>query len=742
MSFQVKPSKGYIFSFVAFLAAVFLLSGSSDLLSQPTTGTALAGSFTTQTGNAPYFRLVRLAHGAHNGTIVASESSMGNGITGNIWQSTNNGGSWTQVATVPVISGSSLVGAATLFEMPQTVGSLTAGTLLYAATYTQGTQRAIEIYTSSNAGSTWSYWATPKIGGTLTQGLWEPQFEVALDGALVMFWSDETDSCCSQKLVQMRTYNGTSWQNQQNTVASTVYGDRPGMAVVTRLPSGTYFMTYEICGGANCTVFYRTSTDGWNFGSPQNTGTKIQTPSGQYFEHAPTNAWSPSVLSTNGAILVIGQLFVNASNNIDPQNGTVILENFSSDGNSGIWIPITAPVQIPNAYDNYCPNYSSSLLPATDGSSILELTSAYNSSGVCGGYYATETFNNLPADGTTHAFRNLGSGNLCIDDAGWGTTDNTVADLWTCSGLAVQEWTVHSKGSGWFSLSNAFSGLCMDNTGGSQSPRTPTTLWGCANNSNQNWQFMDRGNAVYMLMNQSSGTLFLDDWMASQSPGVQLEVNNGNGSPAQNYIVQDGTPTGPPGYTYCAAESGTCSFSGQQNVAFGVNGAFGFKAFTNSTPCTVAAFGNSDPAPGFVKACFYQTSAAPPPGYTYCAAEGGTCNFTGQKNVANGANKSFGYQAFTGSTPCTTAAFGGTDPAPGVLKACFYQTAAVGPPGFTYCAAEGGTCTFSGTATVAYGENGMAYNNATFTNSAPCTTAAFGGTDPDPSVVKSCFYQY
>jgi len=538
MSFRVKSFKACIVSCMKFLAAASLLTAPTVLLSQAATGTALSGSFSTQQGDAPYFRLVRLEHGSSNGTIVASESLMGNGITANIWQSTNGGNSWTQVTTVPEIAGSAMIGGSELFEMPQTVGSLAAGTLLYAATYQVGSLRAIEIYTSTNAGSTWTYLGTPVVGGSNGSGIWEPNFEIANDGALVMVYSDETDSCCSQKLSQMRTYNGTSWQDQQNTVASPIQADRPGMAVVTKLPGGTYFMTYEDCGPAACTVFYRTSTDGWNWGSSSNMGTKLQTPSGQYFEHAPTNAWSPSVLSSNGAILVVGQVFFASNGSVDPQNGEVILENLSSDGNSGSWFPISAPVQVPTAYDNYCPNYSSAILPATDGSSILELTSDYNSSGICGGYYGSETWNNLPADGSTHALRNVASNGLCVDDYGWGTANDTEADLWSCTGSIIQEWTVHSKGSGYFSLSNADTGLCLDNTGGLSTPQNPTTLWGCANNSNQNWLFMDRGNAVYQLMNQSSGTLMLDDWEASTTPGTQLEVFTSNGSPAQQYVLQ------------------------------------------------------------------------------------------------------------------------------------------------------------------------------------------------------------
>lgn len=41
-------------------------------------------------------------------------------------------------------------------------------------------------------------------------------------------------------------------------------------------------MSYELCGPAACTVFPRTSTDGWNFGTASNMGAKVTTTSGQW----------------------------------------------------------------------------------------------------------------------------------------------------------------------------------------------------------------------------------------------------------------------------------------------------------------------------------------------------------------------------------------------------------------------------------------------------------------------------
>ncbi|WP_204008056.1 hypothetical protein, partial [Virgisporangium aurantiacum] len=75
-------------------------------------------------------------------------------------------------------------------------------------------------------------------------------------------------------------------------------------------------------------------------------------------------------------------------------------------------------------------------------------------------------------------------------------------------------------------------------------------------------------------------------------------------------------------------------------------------------------------------------------------------------------------------------------PIPNTAKACYTRTG--GPNGYgTTCAAENGTCTFSGSQTVAFGANGR-YVFRSFTASAPCTAAAFGG-DPLFGVQKSCY---
>lgn len=367
------------------LSSLFMTGCSSAATIAPSTTVASmpANTGTLLRQSTLYPRAIRLAHGpaATNGQVIAST----NGV---IFRSLDNGANFSIVGQVPTASGSTERCCATLYELPKSVGTLAAGTLLSSASYFLGAVPAIEVYVSTDAGTTWSYSSTPVTRGGTNHGLWEPEFAIAADGALVIFWSDETDPCCSQKLMQARSYNGTTWQDQANTVASTVQPDRPGMVTVSKLPNGHFFMSYELCGPSACKVFYRTSTDGWNFGTSSDLGTKVVSTTGQYFEHAPLNVWTTSSALTNGMLLLVGQVLYESNGAISSHNGQLVFVNSAVDG-SGPWSTVTAPVLVPTAYDNYCPNYSSALLPSADGSALLELASYYNSGGVCLTYYST-----------------------------------------------------------------------------------------------------------------------------------------------------------------------------------------------------------------------------------------------------------------------------------------------------------------------------------------------------------------
>jgi hypothetical protein len=134
----------------------------------------------------------------------------------------------------------------------------------------------------------------------------------------------------------------------------------------------------------------------------------------------------------------------------------------------------------------------------------------------------------------------------------------------------------------------------------------------------------------------------------------------------------------------------------------------------------------------------FDTSVLPgqlPPGYTFCATEGGTCTPSTTQVLAYGAG-SYDYRAASGATACSASSFGGDDPAPGVLKSC-YLAPTGGPAGYTSCAAENGTCSVDGTREVAYGANG-AFRFEVATGSVACTNTAFGS-DPLFGTAKSCY---
>ncbi|MET9499055.1 exo-alpha-sialidase [Streptomyces sp. NPDC006552] len=383
------PRRVLLFGAVVLGLFVTLLGGVQAGTAHAATGTALRGD----TGLYP--RVVRLAHsGVANGRVLASVVSFsGNNGLGAIHESTDGGRTFQQVGTVtdPEAAGGQGLCCSTLFELPRPIGSLPAGTLLWAASVGQdeaGRRMALRVFTSTDIGRTWTYLSTIATAGN-EKGLWEPEFSVDAAGELVAHYSDETDPAHSQKLMAARTTDGVTWSGHHATIASGLASDRPGMAVVRRLGDGTYFMTYEICAAAGqyvCVVHYRTSADGWNWGDPAHLGYRPETADGKYFKHAPTVAWAPLNGSATGRLYLVGQVLHNADDSVAAGSGGTVWVN--DTGGAGAWREIAAPAAVASGTVDYCPNYSSALLPSADGQSLLEIATDYDGA-VCKPYYAT-----------------------------------------------------------------------------------------------------------------------------------------------------------------------------------------------------------------------------------------------------------------------------------------------------------------------------------------------------------------
>lgn len=219
-------------------------------------------------------------------------------------------------------------------------------------------------------------------------------------------------------------------------------------------------------------------------------------------------------------------------------------------------------------------------------------------------------------------------------------------------------------------------------------------------------------------------------YLTGVAPGSYTVNATGLGNPPAP--PEPGTGALRAGYTRCAGEGGTCSFSGTRSVAYGA-GTYTYKTVTGSTACTNASFGG-DPASNLVKSC-YVADAGGPPGYTVCAAEGEDCAVPGyNRDVAYGANGNFAHQVTGGSVACTNAHFG--DPIDGVAKSCYLPPAGGPPGGWTKCADQNGTCPAVAGQPVMYGAFG-AFTTLTATGDTPCTDATFG--DPIPGESKNCY---
>jgi hypothetical protein len=438
---------------VVALLASGLVSTTPAQATRPTQAgpTATAQLLRNDTGLYP--RAVRLQHsGAANGRILASVVTFvdnADGI-GAIYESTDNGTTFAQIGTVadPGSADGKGLCCATLYELPQQVGAMPAGTLLWAASVgADARPMALKIWKSNDLGRTWSYLSNCATAPN-TKGLWEPEFSIAADGRLVCHYADETDAAHSQKLMEVRSSDGITWTDRSPTVSSPTFGHRPGMPVVRKLPNGSYVMVYEICGLGgqyDCVVHTRTSADGWNWGSPSNLGIRPQTVDGQYFTHAPTIAWAQNAGSPNGKLLLIGQILQNADGSVAADNGRTIFVN--TEGSHGYWYEIPAPVAVNNPNNNFCPNYSSPLVPSADGTRVLELATDWDGT-VCKTYYATgSAVGTQDASGVANATYRLVSAQSghCLDVAGDSREPGGNVQVWTCNHLQPQTWRLEPR---------------------------------------------------------------------------------------------------------------------------------------------------------------------------------------------------------------------------------------------------------------------------------------------------------
>lgn len=306
---------------------------------------------------ALYGRATRLQHSkSANGTMLATFEQYVNGTPSfPIFESTDSGETWKQISSVTdQVNGWGLRWQPELYELPQAIGNMPAGTILCAGNSIPSdySKSKLDLYKSTDHGKTWSFVSSIASGGQPKSEngytpVWEPFLMVA-NNKLIAYYSDQRDPKYGQKIVHQTSTDGINWGPVIDDVTSSLYIDRPGMPVVARMGNGNYIMTYEMCGSQNCEVSYRIGADPENFGSIKGIG--LLAKDGTSPSSSPYVVWLPTG-GANGTLAV--SAFSSSSLFLNTQNG------------EGLWTKIK-----PNAGIGY----SRGLVPMSDGHTLFVIS--------------------------------------------------------------------------------------------------------------------------------------------------------------------------------------------------------------------------------------------------------------------------------------------------------------------------------------------------------------------------------
>ena len=215
-----------------------------------------------------------------------------------------------------------------LLELDRDVADLPAGTLLLTGNSIPLSFETTELllFVSRDQGRTWEYRSSICAGGPPIERnwealgpVWEPFLYLNAEGNLTVVYTDErphADRRFNQTLaVAVSKDGGRTWGEQSMVCAIPDGEQRPGMAIVTRLPNGRYFMCYEIvCFAARtpqgetptCDVYCWLSDDGVDWGDPEDWGRRIESADGMYQGNMPYCLWVPQG-GENGTVIVSGK---------------------------------------------------------------------------------------------------------------------------------------------------------------------------------------------------------------------------------------------------------------------------------------------------------------------------------------------------------------------------------------------------------------------------------------------------
>ncbi|MDQ0061461.1 RICIN domain-containing protein [Paenibacillus harenae] len=487
---------------------------------------------------ANYPRLIRLNHsGSANGTLLATfEQSPGN--TGNkpvfpIYRSTDDGKTWTHLSDIVDTQNNwGMVWQPQLFEMPQTIGNVPAGTILAAGYSVQfGSNWAhrygkIDLYRSDDHGLTWQFMSNIAQAGDYDHPIWEPFFAIDNYGNLVCYYSDERQhELHSQKLVhQVSTDGGYTWGPVVEDVALADSSLRPGMPVVTKMGNGQYMMVYEVVGMNANPIHFRFSNDGVNWGDPLNVGTKLTSVDGVTPGSSPYVVWSP-VGGPKGTLIVSGKFQVPLSS-----RGSDYFVNYNYG--IGPWYRMQGPLTYTS---NNMTGYSHSMALSPDGQSIYHI----NNIDLPGTNKSRITFEKTTLQvGPGYSYKLVNKNSIKPMAVSGGSMENgTDVIQWPDTYGTDQNWYLINAGNGYYGIINTKSNQALSMGSGWTGDGGNAIQWPYYSGDEQLWTLELQTNGFYKIKNKNSGR-YLNVNQGSIANGAQIGQLANNESASQEWQIQ------------------------------------------------------------------------------------------------------------------------------------------------------------------------------------------------------------
>lgn len=448
------------------------------------------------TCNRPYCTTYAKSTQTGTGRILASfedNNQPAAGQTLPIFSSTNNGQSWTKIASVADASarrwGSNWTNP-NLYVLPQAIGSMPAGTILLAgiASPPDRSGTSIQLYRSNDDGFTWTWVSEVAVGGgewgsANPTPIWEPYLLVA-NNRLIVYYSDERDKANhDQKIVHQTSTNGVNWGPVVEDVAMADRALRPGMPVVTRMANGQYLMVFEMVGQSNTPNNYKISAnpESWNAASG---GTTID------------YGGSPFVIT-----LPNGRLAYNSYGSGDIRINT---------GNgAGTWTPVRTTM--PRGYSRmlqYVRGTGRVLILSVEGFWVDARNSVYygdvDLGSSAGAYY--KVINRRSGKALDVYQANLQDGAQLVQ--------------WADNGGQNQHWHVTDVGGGYRTLFSRNSGRVLSIWATATNDGANAVQWVENNGGDQQWQLVPAG-SYYKIVNRHAGKV-LAVWESSTADGARV----------------------------------------------------------------------------------------------------------------------------------------------------------------------------------------------------------------------------